>query len=99
MFCVCHRYFTYMVLLASITAVCLQGVKHLGSLYCLLVRLLGQSDTLEWRSQWLASPCLYSKLQILLNSLLSSESDYQTPEVEDGWRIICLVLSTKHNDG
>ncbi|XP_076444404.1 E3 ubiquitin-protein ligase listerin-like isoform X2 [Babylonia areolata] len=71
----------------------LQTVSGTGALCCLVERALEKRRIMPQVSGWLSSACLHARLRDLVAVVTSQHSTLPTEELEQGWKMICLVLS------
>lgn len=72
----------------------LQSATSASELCCLIERALDKRPVMPQVSDWLCSPYLTSRLRDLVTTVTTRHADMQAAEMEQSWRIICLVLST-----
>ena len=80
-------------------SVCLQNVGSTGALSSLIERALEKRQIMPQVLNWLSSPHLHSRLCDLVTMVTVQRSGTQSAELEQGWRVICLVLSANDDSG
>jgi hypothetical protein len=77
----------------------LQTTERTAALGCLLERALEKRKIMPQVSDWLSSPQLHARLDYLLTSVITQHSTLPSAELEQGWRVLCLVLSANDDNG
>ncbi|KAL8578088.1 hypothetical protein ACOMHN_055408 [Nucella lapillus] len=75
----------------------LQTVSITSALCSLVERALEKRQIMPQVSDWLSSPHLHARLCDLVATVTSQHSTVPPEELEQGWKIICLVLSANDN--
>ena len=77
----------------------IQSVSSTSALCSLIESALEKRHIMPQVSNWLSSPHLHTHLQDLVTMVTTQHSTMPAVELEQGWRVICLVLSANDDNG
>ena len=77
----------------------MQSVSSTSALCTLIESALEKRHVMPQVSSWLSSPLLRSRLQDLVTMVTTKHSTMPPLELEQGLRVICLVLSANDDNG
>ncbi|KAK7480178.1 hypothetical protein BaRGS_00028563 [Batillaria attramentaria] len=76
----------------------LQSATSANELCCLVERALDKRQVMPQVTDWLCSPYLTSRLRNLVTLVTTQHSNMPPGEVEQSWKVICLVLSANDDN-